>query len=59
VTEAITGVGALNSYASNNNLLFVPGAPAFVTFSGITFHYRNRRIQYRALPIRYTESFQR
>ena len=37
VTEAITGVGAVNSYASNDNILSFPAAPGFVTFSGITF----------------------
>jgi hypothetical protein len=37
VTDAITGVGAVGSYANNDNLLFVPGAPGFLTFGGITF----------------------
>ena len=27
----------MNSYANNDNLLFVPGAPGFVTFSKIRF----------------------
>jgi hypothetical protein len=37
VTEAITGVAAVNSYANNDNLLLVPASPAFVTFPGISF----------------------
>jgi hypothetical protein len=37
VTEAITGVAAVNSYASNDNILSFPAAPGFITFSGISF----------------------
>ena len=37
VTETITGAGAVNSYAGNDNMLSVPAAPGFVTFAGITF----------------------
>ena len=37
VTEAIIGVGAVGSYANNDNLLFVPGAPGSLTLGGITF----------------------
>jgi PEP-CTERM motif len=36
VTEAITGVAAVNSYAANDNILSFPASP-FVTFSGISF----------------------
>ena len=55
VTERITGVGAVNSYANNHNLLFVPGAPGFVTFPKLGSRPQQTH-SISALPIRCTES---